>query len=42
MTSLSPAVGSLNPQARLDNLPANLQPGSTRFYYNPQEEDLML
>jgi len=35
-------VGSLNPQARLDNLPANLQPGSTRFYYNPQEEDLML
>ncbi|MFM0197553.1 filamentous hemagglutinin N-terminal domain-containing protein [Paraburkholderia strydomiana] len=36
------AVGSLSPQALLDNLPANLQPGSTLFYYNPQEEDLML
>jgi filamentous hemagglutinin len=36
------AVGSLSPQALLDNLPANLQPGSTLFYYNPQAEDLML
>ncbi|EUC12601.1 beta strand repeat-containing protein [Paraburkholderia hospita] len=36
------AVGSLSPQALLDNLPASLQPGSTLFYYNPQEEDLML
>ncbi|MDQ0625877.1 beta strand repeat-containing protein [Paraburkholderia graminis] len=36
------AVGSLSPQALLDNLPANLLPGSTLFYYNPQEEDLML
>jgi len=26
----------------LDNLPTNLQPGSTLFYYNPQAEDLML
>ncbi|MEM5347062.1 hypothetical protein VOI32_06515 [Paraburkholderia caribensis] len=42
MTSLSPAVGSLNAQALLDNLPANLQPGATLLYYNPQAEDLML
>ncbi|BCZ85297.1 hypothetical protein PTKU64_89720 [Paraburkholderia terrae] len=36
------AIGNLGPQALLDNLPANLQPGSTLFYYNPQEEDLLL
>ncbi|CAN7282247.1 filamentous hemagglutinin N-terminal domain-containing protein [Paraburkholderia hospita] len=36
------ALDPLGPQALLDNLPANLQPGSTLFYYNPQAEDLML
>jgi filamentous hemagglutinin len=35
-------VGNLSPQELLDNLPANPQPGTTLFYYNPQEEDLML
>ncbi|WP_080422336.1 filamentous hemagglutinin N-terminal domain-containing protein [Burkholderia ubonensis] len=29
-------------QDLLNNLPANLQPSSTLFYYNPQEEDLLL
>jgi filamentous hemagglutinin len=31
-----------SPQVLLSNLPANLQPSSTLFYYNPQEEDLLL
>ncbi|WP_459252343.1 DUF637 domain-containing protein [Paraburkholderia xenovorans] len=36
------AIGNLSPQDLLTALPANLQPGSTLFYYNPQEEDLLL
>ncbi|WP_296651289.1 filamentous hemagglutinin N-terminal domain-containing protein [Paraburkholderia sp.] len=32
----------LGPQQLIDNLPASLQPGSTLFYYNPQEENLLL
>jgi filamentous hemagglutinin len=32
----------LGPQQLLEALPANLQPSTTLFYYNPQEEDLML
>src|SRR5476651_536358 len=36
------SLGALGPQALLDNLPSNLQPSSTLFYYNPQAEDLML
>jgi filamentous hemagglutinin len=41
--SLAPsAIGNLGPQDLLNNLPSNLQPGSTLFYYNPQEEDVML
>uniref|UniRef100_E1TCX7 Filamentous hemagglutinin family outer membrane protein n=1 Tax=Burkholderia sp. (strain CCGE1003) TaxID=640512 RepID=E1TCX7_BURSG len=36
------ALGNLGPQDLLTALPANLQPSSTLFYYNPQEEDLML
>ncbi|WP_232434958.1 filamentous hemagglutinin N-terminal domain-containing protein [Burkholderia ubonensis] len=36
------ALGSLGPQELLNNLPSSLQPSSTLFYYNPQEEDLML
>jgi len=36
------ALDPLGPQALLDNLPANLQPGSTLFDFNPQAEDLML
>nr|WKF59905.1 Toxin CdiA [Paraburkholderia busanensis] len=36
------AVGNVGPQDLLTALPANLQPNSTLFYYNPQEEDLML
>ncbi|WCM18265.1 filamentous hemagglutinin N-terminal domain-containing protein [Paraburkholderia bryophila] len=36
------AVGNLSPQDLLTALPSNLQPSSTLFYYNPQEEDLML
>jgi filamentous hemagglutinin len=36
------AAGNLGPQALLNNLPANLQPSSTLFYYTPQEETLML
>ena len=38
----SSALGNLGPQDLLTALPANLQPNSTLFYYNPQEEDLML
>ncbi|WP_176072613.1 filamentous hemagglutinin N-terminal domain-containing protein, partial [Trinickia caryophylli] len=34
--------GQFSPQVLLDNLPSTLQPSSTLFYYNPQEEDLML
>ncbi|WP_442953511.1 hypothetical protein [Paraburkholderia sp. SOS3] len=41
--SLAPsAIGDLGPQDLLNNLPSNLQPGSTLFYYNPQEEDVLL
>nr|WP_244221164.1 DUF637 domain-containing protein [Paraburkholderia aromaticivorans] len=36
------ALGSLGPQDLLNALPASLQPDSTLFYYNPQEEDVML
>jgi filamentous hemagglutinin len=36
------SLGALGPQALLNNLPSNLQPSSTLFYYNPQAEDLML
>jgi filamentous hemagglutinin len=36
------AQGVVGPQALLNNLPSNLQPSSTLFYYNPQEEDLLL
>ncbi|WP_232443018.1 filamentous hemagglutinin N-terminal domain-containing protein [Burkholderia ubonensis] len=36
------ALGSLGPQELLNNLPSKLQPSSTLFYYNPQEEDLLL
>ncbi|WP_080436538.1 filamentous hemagglutinin N-terminal domain-containing protein [Burkholderia ubonensis] len=36
------ALGSLGPQDLLNNLPSSLQPSSTLFYYNPQEEDLLL
>lgn len=36
------AIGSLGPQDLLNNLPSSLQPSSTLFYYNPQEEDLLL
>ncbi|MFP4899385.1 beta strand repeat-containing protein [Paraburkholderia sp. BR14261] len=32
----------LGPQQLINALPASLQPSSTLFYYNPQEEDLML
>ncbi|AIO38835.1 adhesin HecA family domain protein [Burkholderia cenocepacia] len=35
-------LGSLGPQDLLNNLPSALQPSSTLFYYNPQEEDLLL
>jgi filamentous hemagglutinin len=35
-------LGSLGPQDLLNNLPPTLQPSSTLFYYNPQEEDLLL
>lgn len=34
--------GLIGPQQLLNALPANLQPGSTLFYYNPQEQDLLL
>jgi filamentous hemagglutinin len=36
------AIGSLGPQDLLSALPSSLQPSSALFYYNPQEEDLML
>jgi len=36
------AIGNLGPQDLLTALPPSLQPSSTLFYYNPQEEDLML
>ncbi|WP_244136384.1 filamentous hemagglutinin N-terminal domain-containing protein [Burkholderia sp. BCC0405] len=36
------ALGSIGPQDLLNNLPKNLQPSSTLFYFNPQEEDLLL
>jgi filamentous hemagglutinin len=36
------ALGNLSPQDLLSALPASLQPSSTLFYYNPQEEDLLL
>ncbi|QCP52387.1 filamentous hemagglutinin N-terminal domain-containing protein [Trinickia violacea] len=32
----------LGPQQLISALPASLQPSSTLFYYNPQEEDLVL
>ncbi|WP_081771952.1 two-partner secretion domain-containing protein [Paraburkholderia nodosa] len=32
----------LGPQQLINALPASLQPSSTLFYYNPQEEDLVL
>ncbi|TKC87640.1 filamentous hemagglutinin N-terminal domain-containing protein [Trinickia terrae] len=32
----------LGPQQLISALPSNLQPSSTLFYYNPQEEDLLL
>ncbi len=35
-------LGALGPQTLLDNLPPNLQPSSTLFYYSPQAEDLTL
>ncbi|MBN3817369.1 adhesin, partial [Paraburkholderia sp. Se-20369] len=35
-------LGSLGPQDLLNNLPSSLQPSSTLFYYNPQEENLLL
>ncbi|MBU9694308.1 DUF637 domain-containing protein, partial [Burkholderia multivorans] len=35
-------LGSCGPQDLLNNLPPSLQPSSTLFYYNPQEEDLLL
>lgn len=36
------AVGFVGPQDLIRNLPSNLQPSSTLFYYNPQEENLLL
>ncbi|WP_246637197.1 two-partner secretion domain-containing protein [Burkholderia catarinensis] len=36
------ASGLLGAQDLLNNLPPNLQPSSTLFYFNPQEEDLLL
>ena len=38
----SSAQSQLSPQVLLANLPSTLQPSSTLFYYNPQEEDLLL
>jgi len=38
----SSTIGNLGPQDLLTALPASLQPSSTLFCYNPQEEDLML
>ncbi|WP_419762447.1 DUF637 domain-containing protein [Burkholderia contaminans] len=34
--------GLLGAQDLLNNLPSNLQPSSTLFYFNPQEENLLL
>ncbi|PMX95556.1 hypothetical protein, partial [Pseudomonas sp. GW460-13] len=40
---LNPALSAgFGPQTLLDNLPASLQPGSTLFYFNPEEENLLL
>ncbi|WER45125.1 filamentous hemagglutinin N-terminal domain-containing protein [Cupriavidus sp. WKF15] len=40
---LTPALSAgFGPQTLLDNLPATLQPGSTLFYFNPEEENLLL
>lgn len=40
---LNPALSAgFGPQTLIDNLPATLQPGSTLFYYNPEEENLLL
>ena len=41
-TLSSQQASLLGPQQLLNALPTNLQPGSTLFYYNPQEEDLLL
>ncbi|WP_244121084.1 filamentous hemagglutinin N-terminal domain-containing protein [Burkholderia gladioli] len=38
----SSAIGSLGAQDLLDNLPASLKSGPAVFYYNPQEENLLL
>jgi filamentous hemagglutinin len=38
----SSSIASYSPQDLLNKLPATLQPSSTLFYYNPQEEDLLL
>ena len=38
----SSAIGTYSPQDLLNNLPPSLQPSSTLFYYNPQEEDVLL
>ncbi|WP_415927166.1 filamentous hemagglutinin N-terminal domain-containing protein [Burkholderia theae] len=35
----SQVIGALSPQALLNALPANLQPGSTPFYYDPYTEN---
>ncbi|WP_407973064.1 filamentous hemagglutinin N-terminal domain-containing protein (plasmid) [Burkholderia pyrrocinia] len=35
----SQVIGALGPQALLNALPANLQPGSTPFYYDPYTEN---
>ncbi|WP_322053235.1 two-partner secretion domain-containing protein [Paraburkholderia bannensis] len=40
--ALSGSSDLLGPQQLLDALPTNLQPTSTLFYYNPQEQDLLL
>lgn len=40
---LNPALSAgIGPQTLLSNLPANLQPSSTLFYYNPEEENVLL
>jgi len=36
------SADNIGPATLLANLPANLQPSSDLFYYNPQEEDLVL
>ena len=38
----APAVGLVGPQDLISNLPSDLQPSATLFYYNPEEEDLLL